>query len=95
MSAVTRTLHTEAGDVVLSPAEHDVYSILARDRFKVMARGELACRAGFGTGPGALRHLDSVAASLRARIKAETGLQLVCNVWGVGYRLENQHWSGA
>jgi len=78
------TLYTERGDVHLNAAQMRLYTLLAARRFDVLTNTELCAALGLGS-----RALDCLADTLRASIAAATGLRMVQNVWGIGYRLED------
>lgn len=80
---MTHTIHTERGNVTLSAEQFALYSALESDRFRVWTNDELFHRTGMRK-----RTLDAVAYQLRTKFK-DLGLSMVCNVWGVGYRLED------
>lgn len=77
------TIYTERGNVEVSELELALYRALATERTRVFTKEEL-CRA---LGVSA-RKLDATAATLRHKIRTATGLWLVANVWGVGFRLQ-------
>ena len=75
-------VYTECGNIMLDARENRLYAVLASDRFRTFTREEL-CRRVDCTP----RQLDGSAAVLRSKFKF-IGLDLMQNVWGVGFRLE-------
>jgi DNA-binding response OmpR family regulator len=79
---------TVAGRAVeLSAKELGLLTVLAREPRRVVTKHELLRDVWGFTSAGRTRTVDSHASRLRRKL-AERGCQgLVCNVWGVGYRL--------
>jgi DNA-binding response OmpR family regulator len=72
--------------VQLTVREFDLLVALAKDPTRVFTKAELLSDLWNHPDPRSTRTLDSHACRLRRRL-AEHGQNMVCNEWGVGYRL--------
>jgi DNA-binding response OmpR family regulator len=78
---------TVAGEPVkLSRLEFQLLATLATDPSKLFTKAELQRKIWSGR-PTATRTIDSHASRLRRNLAVAGAPQLVCNVWGSGYRL--------
>lgn len=74
--------------VRLAQKEYDLLVTLAREPDRVFTKAELLRDVWGYRVPGRTRTLDSHASRLRRKLReAGAGVELVDNVWGVGYRL--------
>jgi DNA-binding response OmpR family regulator len=72
----------------LAQKEYELLLMLARDPDRVFTKAELLRDVWGYRVPGRTRTLDSHASRLRRKLRhAGAGVELVDNVWGVGYRL--------
>jgi DNA-binding response OmpR family regulator len=71
----------------LTRQERALFGFLAREPHRVFTKAELL--AALRPATRSTRQLDSLAASLRAKLAAFDGRRSPVNVWGVGYRLED------
>jgi DNA-binding response OmpR family regulator len=72
----------------LAQKEYELLLTLARDPDRVFTKAELLRDVWGYRVPGRTRTLDSHASRLRRKLRqAGAGVELVDNVWGVGYRL--------
>lgn len=70
----------------LSRRARTLFDFLARDPGRVFTKAAIMqARPSFRS----TRDLDSAAIELRAALEAFDGRRSPCNVWGVGYRLED------
>ena len=86
----TRTRDVRAGGrrIHLSQKEYELLLQLAREPERVFTKAELLYEVWEYRAPARTRTLDSHASRLRRKLReAGTGVALVENVWGVGYRL--------
>lgn len=85
----TRTVTVDGQGISLSGFEHRLLCHLATDASRVFTREELL-RDIWGyqcPGEARTRTLDAHAHRLRTKLRQASDVQLLINVWGVGYRL--------
>jgi DNA-binding response OmpR family regulator len=86
----TRTRDVRVGGrrIYLSQKEYELLVRLAREPERVFTKAELLYDVWEYRAPARTRTLDSHASRLRRKLReAGTGVGLIENVWGVGYRL--------
>lgn len=85
----TRVVSIAGRRVHVPQKEYDLLLALAADPYRVRTKEELLREVWGYRAQGRTRTLDSHASRLRRKLAdvAPPGLTLVCNVWGVGYRL--------
>lgn len=82
---VSRDVHLDGAEVIVSQKEFALLRTLAADPTRVFTKHELLRDVWGYRSPGTTRTLDSHACRLRRKL----GPAFVVNVWGVGYRLVN------
>jgi DNA-binding response OmpR family regulator len=84
----TRDVRVEGARVQLAQKEYELLLRLAREPDRVHTKAELLYDVWDYRAAGRTRTLDSHASRLRRKLReAGSPLELVENVWGVGYRL--------
>jgi DNA-binding response OmpR family regulator len=84
----TRDVRVRGRRIHLSLKEYELLVRLAREPERVFTKAELLYEVWEYRAPARTRTLDSHASRLRRKLRgAGTGVVLVENVWGVGYRL--------
>src|SRR4051812_6696505 len=84
----TRRVTLNGERVVLAQKEYELLRELAQEPDRVFTKDELLRSVWGFRSNGRTRTLDSHASRLRRKLRAaDPAMQLVVNVWGVGYRL--------
>ena len=84
----TRVAQVDDRPLRLAQKEYELLLSLAREPDRVFTKAELLRDVWGYRVPGRTRTLDSHASRLRRKLReAGAGVELVDNVWGVGYRL--------
>jgi DNA-binding response OmpR family regulator len=85
-----RVVRVDDQPVELSAKEYELLLALSNDPTRVFTREELLRDVWGFRSPCRTRTLDSHAHRLRRKLSPSGAVQLVVNVWGVGYRLCDQ-----
>jgi DNA-binding response OmpR family regulator len=84
----TRDVRVDGRRVALAQKEYDLLLCLAREPERVFTKAEILLNVWGYRVVGRTRTLDSHASRLRRKLRdAGASVELVENVWGVGYRL--------
>jgi two-component system response regulator ResD len=88
IDTLTRVVRVDGRRVVLAQKEYELLLCLAREPERVFTKAELLQEIWDYRSIGRTRTLDSHASRVRRKLReAGATVELVDNVWGVGYRL--------
>lgn len=86
-----RRVAVEGDEVRLSAKEFSLLRVLASEPTRVFTKQELLRDVWGYHGTTRTRTLDSHASRLRGKLNGASDRHFVLNVWGVGYRLVDEH----